>query len=177
MNPASNLVLVGPMGAGKTSLGRQLARRLGLAFVDADAQLEEQAGVSVSTLFELEGEAGFRAREQALLLDLLQGQGRLLATGGGAVLSEATRQAMRERAFVVWLQVDVEQQLVRLARDHTRPLLAQGDRRQTHEALARARDPLYAEVADLAFAAEARDAATAARRLAQQLDRHWTRAA
>jgi shikimate kinase len=177
MNPASNLVLVGPMGAGKTSLGRQLARRLGLAFVDADAQLEEQAGVSVSTLFELEGEAGFRAREQALLLDLLQGQGRLLATGGGAVLSEATRQAMRERAFVVWLQVDVEQQLVRLARDHTRPLLAQGDRRQTLEALARARDPLYAEVADLAFAAEARDAATAARRLAQQLDRHWTRAA
>ena len=177
MNPASNLVLVGPMGAGKTSLGRQLARRLGLAFVDADAQLEEQAGVSVSTLFELEGEAGFRAREQALLLDLLQGQGRLLATGGGAVLSEATRRAMRERAFVVWLQVDVEQQLVRLARDHTRPLLAQGDRRQTLEALARARDPLYAEVADLAFAAEARDAATAARRLAQQLDRHWTRAA
>jgi shikimate kinase len=177
MNPASNLVLVGPMGAGKTSLGRQLARRLGLAFVDADAQLEEQAGVSVSTLFELEGEAGFRAREQALLLDLLQGQGRLLATGGGAVLSEATRQAMRERAFVVWLQVDVEQQLVRLARDHTRPLLAQGDRRQTLEALARARDPLYAEFADHAFPAEARDAATAARRLAQQLDRHWTRAA
>ena len=177
MNPASNLVLVGPMGAGKTSLGRQLARRLGLAFVDADARLEEQAGATVSTIFELEGEAGFRAREQRLLLELLQGQGQLVATGGGAVLSEATRQAMRERAFVVWLQVDIEQQLARLARDHTRPLLAQGDRRQTLEALARARDPLYAEVADLAFPAEARDAATAARRLAQQLARHWTRAA
>lgn len=177
MNPAPNLALVGPMGAGKTSLGRQLARRLGLEFVDADARLEEQAGASVAMIFELEGEAGFREREQRLLGDLLQGQGRLLATGGGAVLSAATRQALRERAFVVWLKVDIEHQLARLARDTTRPLLAQGDRRQTLEALARARDPLYGEVADLEFSADARDAASAARRLAQRLGEHWTRAA
>jgi shikimate kinase len=177
MNPAPNLVLVGPMGAGKTSLGRQLARRLGLVFVDADARLEELAGTSVSLVFELEGEAGFRAREERLLAELLQAEGQLIATGGGAVLSAATRATLRERAFVVWLRVDIEQQLARLARDHTRPLLAQGDRRKTLEALAQARDPLYAAVADLEFTAEARDAASAARKLAQRLQETWGRAA
>ena len=177
MNPAPNLVLVGPMGAGKTSLGRLLARRLGLEFIDADARLEEQAGTSVNLIFELEGEAGFRAREERLLGDLLQGEGQLIATGGGAVLSAATRAALRGRAFVVWLRVDIEQQLARLARDHTRPLLAQGDRRQTLEALATLRDPLYAEVADLEFSADARDAASAARKLAQRLGESWNRAA
>ena len=137
MNPAPNLVLVGPMGAGKTSLGRSLARRLGLAFVDADARLEEQVGASVAMIFELEGEAGFRQREERLLCELLRGERQLIATGGGAVLSATTREAMRTRAFVVWLRVDIDQQLARLARDHTRPLLAQGDRRQTLDALVR----------------------------------------
>ena len=177
MNPAPNLVLVGPMGAGKSSLGRQLARRLGLAFVDADARLEDQAGASVATIFELEGEAGFRAREERLLCELLQTDGQLIASGGGAVLSPTTRAAMQARAFVVWLRVDPEQQLARLSRDHTRPLLAQGDRRQTLEMLAQVRDPLYAAVADLEFRADAPDAASAARRLAQRLGECWTRAA
>ena len=107
MNPAPNLVLVGPMGAGKSSLGRQLARRLGLAFVDADARLEDQAGASVATIFELEGEAGFRAREERLLCELLQTDGQLIASGGGAVLSPATRAAMQARAFVVWQRAGV----------------------------------------------------------------------
>ena len=93
------------------------------------------------------------------------------------MLSAATRQALRSRAFVVWLRVDIEQQLARLARDSTRPLLAQGDRRQTLESLAQVRDPLYAEVADLEFRADARDAASAARRLALRLGECWTRAA
>ena len=177
MNPAPNLVLVGPMGAGKSSLGRQLARRLGLAFVDADASLEAAAGTSVATIFEVEGETGFREREQRLLAERLQGEGQLIATGGGAVLSPTTRDLLRTRAFVVWLRVDPEQQLARLSRDHTRPLLAQGDRRQTLEALAQARDPLYAAVADLEFRADAPDAASAARRLAQRLGECWTRAA
>jgi shikimate kinase len=175
MNPAPNLVLVGPMGAGKTSLGRQLARRLDLAFVDADAHIEDLAGAAVTMIFELEGEAGFRAREERLLVERLQGENQLIATGGGAVLSATARETMRTRAFVVWLQLDVDQQLARLARDHSRPLLAQGDRRQTLESLAATRDPLYAAVADLEFTADARDAASAARRLAQRLHGIWTR--
>src|SRR5687768_7735280 len=124
MNPAPNLVLVGPMGAGKSSLGRRLATRLGLEFVDADRELERLAGASIPLIFELEGEAGFRAREEQLLAELLAGAGRVIATGGGAVLSTATRERLRARGYVVHVQVSIEQQLARLARDHVRPLLA-----------------------------------------------------
>src|SRR5690348_8814326 len=152
MNPAPNLVFVGPMGAGKSSLGRRVASRLGLEFVDADRRLEELAGASIALLFELEGEAGFRAREEALLAELLQQRGLAIATGGGAVLSPQTRERLRARAYVVHVQVDVEQQLARLQRDTARPLLAQGDRRETLQRLAEIRDPLYAEVADQVFA-------------------------
>ena len=177
MNPAPNLVLVGPMGAGKSSLGRRLADRLGLDFVDADRVLEARAGADIPLIFELEGEAGFRAREEALLAELLAGAGQAIATGGGAVLSAATRERLRARAFVVHVRVDVEQQLARLARDHTRPLLAHGDRREILTAMAALRDPLYAEVADHVFASNGLGVDDAARRLAQFLDSHWLRGA
>ena len=175
MNPAPNLVLVGPMGAGKSSLGRRLAAKLGLEFVDADRVLEQRAGADIPLIFELEGEAGFRAREEALLAELLEGGGRAIATGGGAVLSAATRARLRARGFVVHVRVDVEQQLARLARDHTRPLLAQGDRRETLVAMAALRDPLYAEVADLVFQSDGLAVDDAARRLAQALREQWRR--
>ena len=175
MNPAPNLVLVGPMGAGKRSLGRRLAARLGLEFVDADRRLEEQAGATIAVIFEHEGEAGFRAREERLLAELLQGQGLVIATGGGAVLGAATRERLRARSFVVHVQVGVEQQLARLERDHLRPLLAQGDRRQTLLQLAAVREPLYAEVADLAFASDGLGVDDATRRLAAQLATRWQR--
>ena len=177
MNPAPNLVFVGPMGAGKSSLGRRVAERLGLEFVDADRRLEEQAGASIAVLFEVEGEAGFRSREEALLAELLQQAGLAIATGGGAVLSAATRERLRTRAFVVHVQVDVEQQLARLQRDTARPLLAQGDRRQTLERLAALRDPLYAEVADHAFATGKLGVEDAARRLSALLAKQWQRSA
>ncbi|MEO8159831.1 MAG: shikimate kinase [Arenimonas sp.] len=173
MNPAPNLVLVGPMGAGKSSLGRRLATRLGLEFVDVDRRLEQLAGASIPLIFELEGEAGFRAREQQLLAELLAGHGQAIATGGGAVLSAATRARLRERSFVVLVQVGIEQQLARLERDHARPLLAQGDRRQTLLALALVRDPLYAEVADHVFASDGLGVDDAARRLTNFLKQHW----
>ena len=177
MNPAPNLVLVGAMGAGKSSLGKRLARRLALEFVDADERLEQAAGAAVATIFEVEGEAGFRRREARLLDQVLASAGQLVATGGGAVLAEDTRVRLRERAFVVWLRIAVDQQLARLARDSTRPLLAGGDRRQTLEALARVRDPLYASIADLVFEPEGRDLAGSTRRLAELLERQWQRAA
>ena len=175
MNPAPNLVFVGPMGSGKSSLGRRVAERLGLEFVDADRLLEERAGANIALLFELEGEAGFRAREEAIVAELLQQRGLAIATGGGAVLSAATRGALRSRAFVVHLQVDVEQQLARLQRDSVRPLLATGDRRETLEKLAAIRDPLYAEVADVVFASGGLAVDEATRRLAAQLKQQWQR--
>jgi len=175
MNPAPNLVLVGPMGAGKSSLGRRVAAQLGLEFVDADRRLEQQAGATIPMIFEHEGEAGFRAREEKLLAELLAQGGQAIATGGGAVLSATTREGLRNRAFVVHVQVGIEQQLARLERDTARPLLAQGDRRETLSRLAAVRDPLYAQVADMVFMSDGLSVDDAARRLASQLGKKWQR--
>lgn len=175
MNPAPNLVLVGPMGAGKTSLGKRLARRLGLDFVDSDARLEAVAGASIATIFELEGEVGFRQREERMLDDLLHGQSQVIATGGGAVLSPASRERMIDRAFVVYVKVGLGQQLGRLARDHTRPLLATGDRSGKLQVLAAVRNPLYESVADLVFDSDGLDVVVAARKLCNQVQSTWKR--
>jgi shikimate kinase len=173
MIAAPNLVLVGPMGAGKSSIGRRLAGRLGLRFVDADRRLEELTGASVPVIFECEGEAGFRAREAALIAELCAGRGQLIATGGGAVLAEANRALLRERGFVVYLKVGVEQQLRRLARDRTRPLLAGPDRRERLQALAAQREPLYEAVADLTFDCDRLAVGEAVAQLAATLAPHW----
>jgi shikimate kinase len=161
------------MGAGKSSIGRRLAGRLALRFVDADRQLEEITGATVPVIFECEGEAGFRARETALLAELCAGAGQLIATGGGAVLDPATRAALQARGFVVWLRLGVDQQLQRLARDASRPLLAGGGRREKLEALAATRDPLYAAVADHVFDCDGLTLAVAVDRLATQIARLW----
>lgn len=177
MNPAPNLVLVGPMGAGKTSIGKRLAVRLGLAFVDCDHRLEEITGVPVPLIFECEGEAGFRQRESTLIGDLMRGEGQLVATGGGAVLAAENRRRLRERGFVVHLQVSVAQQIERLGRDRSRPLLAVPDKRAKLEALAAERGPIYSEIADLAFDADGLVVAVAAEQLGALLERRWQRAA
>ena len=176
MNPASNLVLVGPMGAGKTCVGRRLAERFGLRMVDADHEIERLAGTNINTIFEVEGEAGFRARERAVLATLLAQDGIVLSTGGGAVLDADNRRLMRERGFVVHLMVSVEQQLARLARDRSRPLLARGDRELVLRDLSALRAPLYAQVADLVFDTDAHDSAAGADALARELDARWQRA-
>jgi shikimate kinase len=175
MNPASNLILIGPMGAGKTSIGRRLAERLGLYFVDVDQYVVEHTGVTVPTIFELEGEPGFRRRERQALLDLCRADGQLIATGGGAVLDPANRELLASRGFVVWLRTSVEHQLDRLGRDRTRPLLAAPDRRQRLQELAVVRDPLYAKTCDLAFESDHRRVMVAAERLAALLADAWQR--
>lgn len=175
MNPAPNLVLVGPMGAGKTSIGKKLAEKLGLVFVDCDHALEARTGATVPVIFELEGEPGFRAREAALIADVMQGKDQIVATGGGAVLDPGNRRALCERGFVVFLQVSVEQQLERLARDRSRPLLAVPNRREKLQALAEQRGPLYAAMADLPFNADGLAVATAAERLYTELSSQWRR--
>lgn len=180
MNPAPNLVFVGPMGAGKTSIGRRIAERLALAFVDADHRLEEITGASVPLIFECEGEAGFRAREKQLIAELCAGRDQLIATGGGAVLDADNRRSLREGGFVVYLQIDLERQLERLARDRQRPLLQQGGhsaqgRRERLEALAGQRGPLYDEIADLRFDAGQYGVERASERLLALLGERWQR--
>ena len=173
MQRAPNLVLVGPMGSGKSSIGRRLAERFGLGFVDVDREIEARAGASVGTLFECVGEAGFRAREHAVLANLLAAERMVIATGGGSVLDPDSRRLLRERGFVVHLHASVEQQLARLARDRSRPLLAGDDRETVLRQLAAIRDPLYAETADLRFDTNAMTAAETAARLGHLLDAQW----
>jgi shikimate kinase len=175
MNPASNLILVGPMGAGKTSIGERLAARFGLRLLDADREIERESGASVVQLFEREGEAGFRQRESAVLARLLREEGIVLSTGGGAVLDGGNRSVLQNGGFVVHLQASTAQQLARLAHDSTRPLLARPDREQVLRGLAAVRTPLYAEVADLAFDPADLDVESASTRLAELLARHWQR--
>ena len=177
MNPSSNLVLVGPMGAGKSTIGRRLAERYGLDFHDLDHEIEERTGATVRLIFELEGEAGFRRRETQVLAELLEGERLLLATGGGSVLSPENRRILAAHGFVVFLGATVSQQLKRLERDRKRPLLAAPDRRARLEALAAERDPLYREVADLVVAGEDLSVANAAKRIADALDPVWIRPA
>lgn len=180
MNPAPNLALVGPMGAGKSSIGRRLAERFGLAFADADREIELRTGVSVATIFECEGEAGFRARERTVLAELFAASDLVIATGGGAVLDPDNRALLRERGFVVHLHVGVDDQLTRLARDRARPLLrasagADDDREALLRRLAEVREPLYAEVADLRFDPGDTAPADAAAKLGHLLETRWQR--
>lgn len=174
MNPAPNLFIVGPMGAGKTSIGRRLAAQLALPFIDLDLAFEERSGVSIALTFEIEGEAGFRRRESALLAELVNQRGIVLSTGGGAVLDAGNRELLRNNGFVIWLDADVETQLHRLHADRKRPLLGVADRREQLMKLATLRNPLYAEIADLRVAASGRGSSAAmARQVGTQVSRLW----
>jgi shikimate kinase len=174
MESAPNLFLIGPMGAGKTTVGRHLAALLGLPFHDLDREIEACTGASVFTVFDIEGEEGFRQRESRALQRLAAGDGIVLATGGGAVLREQNREILRERGFVVWLDATVDVQLARLARDRQRPLLAGSDRRERLEQLAAAREPLYAAIADLHVPSHGIGSSVRlARELAGELAKRW----
>jgi len=177
MNPSPNLFIVGATGAGKTSIGRRLSAHYELPFIDLDQEIEHDTGASVSTVFEIEGEAGFRARESALLDACTRRVGVILATGAGAVLAAANRQLLSKRGFVIWLQTNVEQQLERLQRDARRPLLAGVDRRARLLAMADVRRPLYQAIADLAVAGERGPVAAASERCIALLEQHWQRPA
>jgi shikimate kinase len=175
MNPSANLFLVGPMAAGKSSIGRRIARRFGMQFADLDDEVVKRTGASVNLIFEHEGEAGFRRRESATLAELVARDGLVLATGGGSVLVDDNRRLLARRGFVIWLRVTVGQQLARTGRDHSRPLLNTPDRRARLEALAQIREPLYAQIADLVFDADGSGPGAAAERMALALDGRWQR--
>lgn len=137
------------MGSGKSSIGRQLAHELGKEFIDADRVLEERTGVSITVIFDVEGEAGFRRRESELLEELTARPGIILATGGGAVIAPANRALLRERGFTVYLRASVHELRNRTRHDRSRPLLNVDDPRAKLEALLAEREPWYLEVADL----------------------------
>ena len=143
-----NLFLVGLPGAGKSTLGRQLARRLGKTFVDADAELERKLGVTIATIFEIEGEASFRDREEAALIDLAAMTNIVLATGGGVVIRPANRERLKVNGMVVYLHASPETLYERTRRSRHRPLLNTADRAARLVELYTVRDPLYREVAN-----------------------------
>ena len=175
MNPAPNLILIGPMGAGKTCIGRRLAERFTLDFVDVDQAIVDAAGASIPTIFEHSGEAGFRSHERQALARVLEGRGQLVSTGGGAVLDPDNRALIARRGFVVYLRVSVAEQLERLARDKGRPLLQRPDREQVLHDLAAHRDPLYRELADLTLDTDPYTAADATAQLVVKLATQWQR--
>jgi shikimate kinase len=149
MNTARNVFLVGPMGAGKSAVGRQLAKMLHLAFVDSDQEIETRTGVDIPFIFEKEGEEGFRRREASVIDELSARAGIVLATGGGAIMDDASRNRLGARGYVVYLRTSVDQQLARTRRGRQRPLLETTDPRATLDALLARREPLYLEIADL----------------------------
>jgi shikimate kinase len=165
----SNIFLVGMMGAGKTTVGRALAHRLKREFVDTDRLLVERTGVAVATVFEIEGEDGFRRRESALLRELCEGEGSVVATGGGIVLSGENRDAMRESGTVVYLRARLESLWERTRHDTSRPLLATPNPREKLAELLREREPLYRAAAHIVVDSGSQSAGTLASRVAAAL--------
>jgi shikimate kinase len=149
MKTPGSLFLTGPMGAGKSTIGRQLSKQLRMVFYDSDREIENRTGVDIPLIFELEGEQGFRKRERLIIDELTRLPDIVLATGGGAILDPESRGHLAERGLVIYLHASVTQQLARTRHDRNRPLLQTENPRQRLEELLRVRDPLYREIADL----------------------------
>lgn len=164
-----NLFLVGLMGAGKTTVGKLLAKRLDKRFVDADHEIEQRTGVKISVIFELEGEEGFRDREQAVIGDLSECEDIVMATGGGAILREANRHSLRSRGTVIYLRATVDDLWRRTRNDKNRPLLQTENPRARLQELLTQRDPLYRETAHLIIDTGEQNVQKLVRQLEQQL--------
>ncbi|WAJ70264.1 shikimate kinase AroK [Catenovulum adriaticum] len=164
-----NIFLIGPMGAGKSTIGRQLANELHLEFFDSDAEIEKRTGADIAWVFDVEGEEGFRTREEKVIFDLTEKQGIVLATGGGSVISKETRNRLSARGFVVYLETTIEKQVARTARDKRRPLLQNGEPQEILENLAESRNPLYEEIADLVVKTDNQSAKVVSREIIDRL--------
>jgi shikimate kinase len=164
-----SIFLIGPMGSGKTAVGRQLARMLDLEFIDSDVEIEARTGVDIPLIFEKEGEAGFREREREAIEALTARDGIVLATGGGAVLKPANRENLTQRGCVVYLQTSVDQQLDRTRHGRQRPLLYTSDPRAKLRDLLAERQPLYESTADLIVSTDGRRVQAVAEEIARLL--------
>ena len=168
MKNSENVFLVGPMGVGKTTIGRVLADMLGLAFFDSDREIEAVTGADIPWIFDVEGEAGFRRRETRMLDQLTRRNGIVLATGGGAVLAEINRKRLATRGWVVYLRASIRQQVERTSRDKNRPLLQTPDPEKKIRELMKIRDPLYREIADLVVDTNRRNPRTVSQEICRQ---------
>jgi shikimate kinase len=146
---SGNVILVGMMGAGKTTVGKLLAQQLGKEFIDSDDEIQQRTGVTIAHIFDVEGEAGFRQREASIIQDLVRLDNIVLATGGGVVLNEKSRNALGCNGIVVYLKSTVTDLWQRTRHDRNRPLLQTADPRARLKSLYEQRDPLYTQVADL----------------------------
>ena len=164
-----SIVLVGLMGAGKSTIGRQLAKRYKMTFYDSDKVIEERTGVSISTIFEIEGEAGFRLRESRVIEELVTLPGIVLATGGGSVLSAENRQLIQSVGVVIYLRASVEQLYARISYDPNRPLMQTESPRQTLRYLLKKREAYYLEVADIVLPTGRQRVSHIVRLIARQL--------
>jgi shikimate kinase len=169
MKHPKNIFLIGPMGAGKSAVGRYLARTLHLSFVDSDDEIESRTGVDIPFIFEKEGEAGFRKREAVVIDDLSRMDGVVLATGGGAVIDADSRSRLGGRGFVVYLYTTVDQQVLRTQKGRERPLLGKTDPRATLQELLDSRDPMYREIADIVVETDGRKVKSVADEIVEQV--------
>jgi len=167
----SNIFLIGPMGSGKSAVGRHLARLCRFAFLDSDAEIEARTGVDIAFIFEKEGETGFRLREKEAIERLSLQDGIILATGGGAVIDAHNRRILAERGVVVYLQTSIEQQLERTRHGRHRPLLNDTDPEDKLKELMLRRAALYAEIADLTVSTDGRRVQTVAEEIYHALRR------
>lgn len=170
MAKTQNIFLVGLMGAGKSTIGRHLAKSLGLEFLDSDHEIERRTGAGIPLIFDVEGEAGFRQREKKVIDELTRRSGVVLATGGGAVLDPENRGHLRERGTVIYLYATVDQLLSRTAKDRNRPLLRTLDPRARLQALLVARDGFYREVATLVVDTGGRSVRSAEKEILAKID-------
>ena len=168
-----HIFLVGPMGVGKTTIGKQLAGLLHRPFVDVDAEIEARCGADIPWIFDMEGEQGFRQRESKVLEDIISSSpSSVIATGGGVVLSAKNRKLLQASGQVIYLSASKEQLYERMRRDKSRPLLQVEDREKVINQLLEVRDPLYREVADVVFSSEGGSAARVAKVLLDELSKH-----
>jgi len=165
-----NIYLVGPMGSGKSTIGRQLAAGLGWEFLDSDKEIEGRTGVDIPLIFELEGEAGFRKREKAVIEDFTALNGVVLATGGGAILDPDNRKALASNGLVIYLSAPIDQLVARTSKDRNRPLLQNTDPRVRLEEIMSVREPLYREVADWVLDTGGRNVRAVVKDILQRLD-------
>ena len=169
---ARNIILVGPMGAGKTTIGKQLAQHSGREFYDSDREIEKHTGANIPLIFELEGEEGFRKREKKILLDLTQKQDIVLATGGGAVLDPDNRALLTKYGFVIYLSAPLAQLINRTNKDRNRPLLQTENPRKKLEEIIATRDALYREVADIVIETDDKPVRNVVKNLLSTINEH-----
>ena len=164
-----NIFLIGPMGAGKSTIGRLLSQELNLEFVDSDKEIETRAGADIPWIFDVEGETGFRDREESVIASLSTQKGIVLSTGGGAVIRDANRTVLKEHGTVVYLNTSVAQQLDRTSRDKNRPLLQTADPESVLKDLMSVRHPLYLETADIIVKTDGRHPKTVVTEIIKQI--------